>query len=165
MAGQRDRSQQIGSVSALRHDSPIGDGVGLRPVDVETALVADLACGHDSADDVRVQRIGAEADGIGDLIAALLPDMVLGDNCLADHPPGFPHIELVGPVAVVGEFIGGEAANAQMGADGFRSAGVVLQSPDQPLLVAAVVGDDPSAQGIVGVAVVPMACRREVPPR
>jgi len=63
--------------------------------------------GDVALDVVRVDGVGAHADGIGDGIGA--GEFVFGHDEFAGEAAGFADVELVGPVAVVGEFVFGEA--------------------------------------------------------
>jgi len=68
--------------------------------------------------------------------AAILPAIALIAS------PGFADVPLVGPVVVVGELVLGEAQPLELLPHLLRHAGMVGERPQEPLLVAAVVGDD-----------------------
>ncbi len=101
---------------------------------------------------VRVHAVGRQADRNPRPPAAAT--VVLGHHVIAEHPPGLADVELVRPVAVVGEFVLGQAQGLELAADGLGHAGVVGQRPHQALLVVLVLADDLLPRGVVGVGVV-----------
>ena len=91
---------------------------------------------------------------MGSGAGALAEIVGLGHYVAADHAAGFADVELIGPAAVVGEFVLGEAVAVHAVAHDLRHAGVVRQEIEIALLVVAVGGNDLLARGVVGVGVV-----------
>ena len=101
---------------------------------------------------MRVHGVRRQADRVLDPTRAAA--VVLGHHVGADHPPGLADVELVRPVAVVGELVPGQAPRLKMPADLLRHARMVGQRPHQPLLVIDVLLPDAGAGGIVALGVV-----------
>ena len=151
--GHGDGDEEVGGLGFFRDEGAVGDGVGAAGGDADVAFVLDVAFGGDVAlGVVGVDGVGAHADGVGG--GFLFAEFVFGHDEGADHAAGFADVELVGPVAVVGEFVFGEAPLVEFFTDVGGDAGVVGDEVHEALLVGAVFVDDFLAAFVGGVGVV-----------
>lgn len=74
-------------------------------------------------------------------------EVVLGEDVFAGHAAGIADIQLVGPVAGIGEFIFGQAPTACFGADGLWHDWVIGQEIEEAVGPAAVFLPDLKAAG------------------
>ncbi len=153
--GEADRNEQVLALPLLRRQRSVADHVWVGGADADVPLVLHEAIlGHVALHMVRIHGIGAHPDRLGRLQPA--EAVVLGHHVDAEHPPGLADIDLVGPVAVVGEFVLGQPPAAHRLADIVRHPRIVGQEVHQSLLVPLVFGDDlpPPLVGGVGVVVI-----------
>ena len=123
---------------------------------VDTAFHERITIGADeSLDVVTIQRVAAEADGIGDDLVA--QDMVLGHDLFADHATCFPDIDLPGPVSVVGELVFRVTPSGELLANLSGDAFVREEEVEEAFLVADVFGDDAIAGAVVAFDVAVIA--------
>ena len=99
-----------------------------------------------------VDRIAAHADRIR--CGLLFAQLVFSHDNVADHAPCFADVELVGPVAIVSEFILRQAPFFQLVLHLLRHARVIGDEPEKALLVGSVLGDDLLAALVAGLGVI-----------
>jgi len=151
--GDADGDEEVFAFGFFRDDGAVVDGVGAAGAALDVALVAGVAVFVDVAlHVVGVHVVGAHADGAGG--GDVADEVVLVDDDIGEHAAGFADVELVGPVAVVLEFVLGEAPGGHAGADVFGDARVVGDEPKESLLVGFVLGDDLGAAFVGGFGVV-----------
>ena len=100
--GQRKRDEQILALGGLRNDSSVADRRGPSTASAK-AFVVEFSLVIHSANGVDVHRIRRQRDAVRrDLTIA---NVMFGHHKIADHSPRLAHVNLMRPVAVVGELV------------------------------------------------------------
>ena len=100
--GQRERDEQVLALGSLRNDRPVADRRGPAAASAK-AFVVEFSIVIHSANGVDVHRIRRQRDAVRrDLPIA---NVMLGHHEVADHPSRLAHINLMRPIAVVGELV------------------------------------------------------------
>ncbi len=119
----------------------------------DIALVLCVPFGGDVAlGVVTVDGVAAHPDALGRFPFVL--DVGLDHHVVADHAAGFADVNLVRPVAVVGELVVAQPPLAHLLTHLLRHPLVVGDEVQQPLLVVAVFPDDLGAALVAGLRVV-----------
>src|SRR5690606_30001510 len=116
--GKGDRDEEILDFADFGSEAAVGDFVRKNAViSAEISLRRDAFFGESPADVMAVKKVGAHGNGVG--LFDVFLQVVLGHHVFADHAAGDADVELVRPVVVVGEFVGGETPLAHFGAEVF----------------------------------------------
>ena len=151
--GHGDGNEQVADLALLRDQRAIGDLIRSVGAHADVAFVLHITlCCDVALHVVAVDGVAAHADGIGR--GLLFAQLVFGHDVLADHAAGLADVELVGPVAVVGEFIFRQAPGAQFLLHFLWHAPIIGYKPQQALLISAVLGDDLAAPLVAGFGIV-----------
>ena len=149
---EADGDEQIGALGFARNNRAIGDGIGRKPTHLHISLVEDAAPFGVALHIVRVHGVGGHADTVSHSLPALA--VMLRHDHVGNHPPGFPHINLVGPATVVCELIAAETPGRNFGSDLGGNPFVIGQEVHQSLLIFGVCRDDLRAAGVVGFGII-----------
>ena len=114
------------------------------------AFEAHVAVGVDEGgDDVGIEGVGADADGVAGVDAGLAAEVFLFHDKGATHAAGFADVELVREISVVGKLVLGPAPRGEFLADGSGDAGVVGEGPEHTEGVVAVQLGEAGALGVL----------------
>ena len=154
--GEANRHEEVGALRFLRDEGVVADAVGADGAGDEMgAFFADAAVGVDEGrDDVGIEGVGADADGMAGVDAGLAAEVFLFQDEGAAQAAGFADVELMREISVVGELVLGPAPGGEFFADGGGDAGVVGEGPEHAEGVVAVLGGDSGAFGVGGGGVV-----------
>ena len=145
--------EQIGALFLLRSDRIVGDAISLLHSETDGALGAHVAVFVDVAPDVvRIHRVAAHPDRIGHRLRAVAVPLRHHERPV--QPPRLAHVELVRPMAGVGELILRQAPVLHRRAEFLGHPRIGRHEPDQALLPADMLADDPITRRVVGVGII-----------
>lgn len=148
--GEAAYDEEVFAFAGFGAEGAVADGEGFEAANVEAAFaVKDAGVVDVKGDAVGVERVGGEGDAVLGVASAF--GVVLGDDVVADHAAGFADVDLMGPVAGVGELIFGEAPALHFGADFDGQAFVMTEEPEQAEGVVFVVLEKLLALGVVAL--------------
>jgi hypothetical protein len=102
--GKRPGHEKVLTFIGFGNECAVGDAVRLAAdVGLDIPLVFHHAVGNDALRVVRIERVGAHADGVFD--RALVLAMGFGHHEIRMHTPRLADVEVVGPIAVIDELI------------------------------------------------------------
>ena len=153
MAGRKtDWDEQIFALGAPGSQAAIGDLVGQGRGVLKAAFITHGAVfGENALHDVAVDEEGAHANGV--VLENVGLQILLHHDVFADHAAAFTHVQCVGPVGVVGEFVFAQAPGVCLIAQTLRHPFIMPQEPQHALDEVGMILPDACARGSISIGV------------